>query len=73
MCANCSVPRIIRANACPHLVLEAKAHSGFLGIGKRVEVAATCTKSLKEVDEPEIGCGLCHEAMPFFEIGDDKT
>lgn len=67
-CNNCPVPRIVRANACPHMVLEARAKSGLLGFGKRVEVSAMCTRSLEEVDEPEIGCGQCHRDLPPIEL-----
>jgi len=61
LCARCPVPRIVLANACPHLVLQGRVQSGFLGLGRRVEVQAQCTKTLDEVAEPEIGCGHCHE------------
>jgi hypothetical protein len=61
LCARCSVPRIVLANACPHLVLEARVAAGPLGIGRRMQVSASCTRSLTGVREPEIGCGHCHE------------
>jgi len=34
--------------------------AGILGLGRRVEITASCTKSLETVTEPEIGCSLCH-------------
>jgi hypothetical protein len=64
LCSRCSIPRIVLANACPNMVLEARAKSGIFGIGKGVEVSAHCTRSLQDVAEPEIGCGQCHLDLP---------
>jgi hypothetical protein len=66
LCARCRVPRILMANACPHMVLEARVISAFLGLRRRVEVSASCTRSLQVVEEPEIGCGQCHLDAPQF-------
>jgi hypothetical protein len=60
LCAGCSVPSILLANGCPNLVLEARAHKGVLGLGRRVEVRASCTQSGAAVAKPEVGCGQCH-------------
>jgi len=48
------------------MVLEAKVERGFLGLRRRIDVAAFCTQSLQDVLEPEIGCGQCHDAFPIF-------
>jgi len=55
------------ANACQNMVLEAKVGRGFLGLRRRIEVKAFCTQTLKDVLEPEIGCGQCHLDLPVFE------
>lgn len=68
LCGGCPVPAIVRANACEHLVLEGRVRSGFLGLGKHVEVSAMCTWTLGEVEEPKVGCGQCHLDMPDFEL-----
>ena len=60
-CGRCAVPRILLANACPHLRLEATIRPGLLGLGRRVALRATCQRSGVDVREPEIGCGHCHE------------
>ena len=65
LCAKCRVPRILMANACPNMILEARVRSGFLGFGRKVEVSASCTYTLATVEVPEIGCGHCHEALTF--------
>lgn len=64
LCQTCPVPKIVRANACPHLILDARVQTGFLGFNKHVEVSAMCTQTLDTVDEPEIGCGQCHQNLP---------
>lgn len=66
LCKNCPVPAILRANACPHIVLEGKASAGFLGRFRRVTVSAYCTRAEKPVAEPEVGCGLCHPLASLF-------
>lgn len=60
LCKDCPVPGILRANACKNMVLEATVDKGFLGLKKHVKVTAFCTLSKKVVDEPYVGCGICH-------------
>jgi hypothetical protein len=64
LCFSCPVPRILQANACPHLVLEGHVEKGFLGLSRKVAVSAVCSKYLVQVTEPRIGCGHCHEERP---------
>jgi hypothetical protein len=68
LCQRCPVPRIVLANACKHMILEARATRGFFGLGRRVNVSAYCTRSHQDVNEPEIGCGQCHLDLPTFEL-----
>jgi hypothetical protein len=68
LCKTCPVPGILRANSCPNLILHAEVHRSFLGLKRKVRISAYCEKSQRNVDEPEIGCGLCHpEINEFFE------
>ena len=60
LCARCPVPSILRANACPHMVLEVQVVRHWLGLVRRVEVYAVCSKHQVEVKDPYIGCGHCH-------------
>lgn len=73
LCATCRVPRIILANACPNLVLQAHVRSVLLGLKKRVEISAICSQTLEEVAEPEVGCGRCHQEFPTFHVTGDET
>ncbi len=60
LCARCPVPGILRANACPNMVLEARVVRRWLGLVHRVEVYAICTEHQVEVADPYVGCGHCH-------------
>jgi len=73
LCERCPVPRIYMANACSHMILEARVATGFLGFRRHVEVSAYCTRSLQDVPEPEIGCGQCHLDLPAFEIPPEQS
>lgn len=72
LCGKCPVPRIVLANACPHLVLEARAHSSLLGFRRSIEVTAMCSEYLEQVTEPEIGCGRCHLELDRFAQGSEN-
>jgi hypothetical protein len=68
LCRGCPVPGITRANACQNLVLEGRVKRSFLGLSRRVEVDAVCSKHLVEVAEPHVGCGHCHEERPGADL-----
>lgn len=59
LCGRCPVPEILRVNACPNMVLEAKVIRRWLGLVHRVEVYAVCTEREVEVQDPFVGCGHC--------------
>ena len=60
LCTRCPVPGILLANACEHMVLEARVVRRWLRLVHRVEVYAVCTKHHVEVADPHVGCGHCH-------------
>jgi hypothetical protein len=63
-CSNCPVPAILRANGSPHLELKLTIKRGFLGLGRKLEVSAFCSKHLIEVEEPKVGCPQCSAERP---------
>lgn len=67
LCKTCPVPAILRANACPNLILQTDVEKTLLGLSKRVKVSAFCKKSGENVAEPEIGCGQCHTLPEIFQ------
>ncbi len=69
LCTRCPVPHILLANACPNLVLSGAVRSGWLGLGRRMVIGATCRKSGQNVREPEIGCGQCHLEFEKIRLG----
>jgi hypothetical protein len=63
-CTKCPVPDILQANSSPDLVLEATVKSGVLGLNRRVEVSAFCSRHLIDVEKPEVGCPKCALERP---------
>ena len=66
-CATCPVPEILQANGNPDLVLEGVLHKGFLGLNRRMEVRAFCSKHMVDVPQPQIGCPQCARERPNLE------
>ena len=73
LCRTCPVPGILRANACPHMVLEGRVEKRLLGLRRQVAVEAVCSKHLVEVEEPHVGCGHCHEERAGAPILEGKV
>lgn len=69
LCKTCPVPDIARANSCKHMKLNITVARPFTALfQRRVQVNAYCEKTKRDVAEPQIGCGECHD-LPFkFEI-----
>ncbi len=64
LCKNCPIPAILRANACPNMILTVWVGQRWLVL-KQVKVRAFCTYTKEEVAEPMVGCGRCHEGHVF--------
>ncbi len=63
-CARCRGPAILRANGNPDMVLTLTIRSGFLGLGRRLEIQAVCGKHKINIPEPPIGCPMCNAERP---------
>ena len=72
-CSGCPVPDILLANSSPDLVLEGTIKKGFLGLNRRVEVKAFCSKHLIDVSRPHVGCPKCAQERPGLQelFGDE--
>jgi hypothetical protein len=70
LCRTCPVPEILLANACLYMEIKGIITRTFPFLNRRVQVKAYCTKTLRNVPEPHIGCGECH---PLPEIFGGKT
>jgi len=65
LCTTCPVPGITRANACEYLKLKPSVVRLFTAaFQRRVQIAAYCEKTKRNVSEPHVGCGECH-SLPF--------
>ncbi|HQN03782.1 MAG TPA: hypothetical protein PK174_00045 [Anaerolineaceae bacterium] len=70
LCKTCPVPGILLANGCDKMTLAGEVKPGILGIGRKVNITAYCTKVHSQVENPYIGCGHCHGSVAFT-IGDE--
>ena len=74
-CNDCPVPGILWANASPDLELTARVQTGFLGMGRHVEVQASCRKHGIDIKDPHVGCRYCAAERPnldvFFQEGEE--
>lgn len=59
LCKTCPMPDIQQNNACPNMALTAYI-SKFL-FTRRIKIKAYCSKVHREVADPNVGCGHCHE------------
>lgn len=66
-CTACPVPDILQANGNPNLVLQGVIHKGFLGLNRRMEVRAFCSKHVIDVPQPHVGCPQCARERPNLE------
>jgi hypothetical protein len=68
LCVTCPTPDIKRVNRCSEMGL----HGRIGGTGwrfwqkSRMLIHATCAKSRGRVENPMVGCGLCHESLTFI-------
>ena len=72
LCGSCPVPDILRANACPNMVLDARVVKRFFGLSQAVE-SAWCSEYFEDVKQPHVGCGHCHEFTGGHSILDGKV
>ena len=63
-CSRCPVPDILHANASPYLHLHLKIQGGVLGIGRRLNVTASCDRHQIPIDDPYVGCPKCNAENP---------
>lgn len=67
LCAQCLVPGILYANSSPNLALTLTIRSRLLGLGRRVEVTASCRKHRQAIADPAVGCPACNAERPGLE------
>ena len=64
-CGNCKVPDVLRANASPSMRLELTVRPGLVfGLGRHLEMAASCDKHNIVIKDPFVGCEQCNSERP---------
>lgn len=67
-CALCPVPDILNANASTDLQLKLAIKPRLLGLGRQLEVTASCVRHRIVIDDPYIGCSKCNAERPGLDI-----
>jgi hypothetical protein len=60
-CIGCEVPQVLAANGSPHLELRMTVRVGAFGMGRRIEVEASCALHGPITVDPRLGCPACNE------------
>lgn len=67
-CTGCPVPAILRANACKEMELHLAMKPRLMGLGRRRELVATCSRDGSVIEDPFVGCGNCGEERAGLDI-----
>jgi hypothetical protein len=67
-CTNCPVPAILRANACKDMELQLTMKPRLLGMGRRRELVAICTRDGSVIEDPFTSCGNCSDEREGLDI-----
>ncbi|MBL8163333.1 MAG: hypothetical protein JNJ61_15205 [Anaerolineae bacterium] len=67
-CSQCTVPDIRNANASPHLELKLTIKPRLLGLGRRIEVTASCIKHRVDIEDAFTGCSQCNAERPGLDV-----
>src|SRR5512145_770177 len=67
-CAMCPVPEILNANASPDLDLKLTIKPRLLGLGRQLEVTASCLKHRIPIEDAYVGCPRCNSERPGLDI-----
>lgn len=60
-CNQCPVPDILNANASPDLELKLTIKTRVFGMGRRLEVSASCLRHNIPIEDAFIGCPECNK------------
>lgn len=65
LCNTCPMPEIFQANGCENMRFSPEIKKPLFFMKPQVIISTSCVKCECEVEEPEIGCGLCHPDLSF--------
>jgi hypothetical protein len=67
-CKQCPVPDILNANSSPDLQLQLTVKPRMLGLGRQMEVTASCLKHHVPIEDPFVGCPRCNAERPGLDV-----
>jgi hypothetical protein len=67
-CKMCPVPDILNANASPDLQLTLTVKPRLMGLGRQLEVTASCLKHHVKIEDPFVGCPKCNAERPGLDV-----
>lgn len=67
-CETCPVPDILNANASPALELTLTVSPRLLGLGRKLDVTATCLRHRIPIEDLYVGCPKCNAERPGLEV-----
>jgi hypothetical protein len=67
-CKQCPVPDILNANSSPDMQLQLTAKPRLLGLGRQLEVKASCLRHHIEIEDPFVGCPKCNAERPGLDV-----
>jgi hypothetical protein len=67
-CSQCKVPEILNANASHNLQLKVTVKARIFGLGRTVNVTASCLKHHAVIEDPFIGCPQCAAERPGLDV-----
>lgn len=67
-CSACPVPDMLNANASPDLELKLTIKPRLLGLGRLLEVKASCLKHRVEIADAFVGCDQCNAERPGLDV-----
>lgn len=67
-CARCGVPEILNANSSPNVELKLTIKPKLLGLGRTMEVEASCIKHHITIEDAFTGCPHCNAERPGLDV-----
>lgn len=67
-CSTCPVPDILNANSSRYLELKLYIKPRMLGLGRRVEVEASCRRHKISIPDAFVGCPQCNAERPGLDL-----
>jgi hypothetical protein len=67
-CGRCPIPDILNANSSPNLELKLTISPVLIGLGRRMDVSASCLKHGIKIDDPYVGCPKCNDERPGLDV-----